>query len=254
MNTPDPHSTDRTFYDDTDYADVDLEPAKDVTVEARPAPRSTFAIRMEGRTIRDLRELAEQRGTRPTQLAREWIEERLEQERKQARSTEDDARLPGALLPSLDAIIALLVAILQKLDTAVVAPAGPTTSPMSKSIARALARVPDLELQAAFARTLVERLQNRASISVPPDVGIDFLVRSGDRCWAIEFKGADVDLTPSVEHLADAARHFDATAVLISPGSPDEKTSSMAEASGVVVRRPDELEDLLAEMSTERAG
>lgn len=298
MNTPDPHSTDRTFYDDTDYADVDLEPANDVTVEAPRAPRSTFAIRMEGRTISDLRELAEQKGTRPTQLARGWIEERLEQEQRQARSGEDDARPPRALLASLDAIIALLVAMLERLDTAADTPAvaqspgspprvsreGSMTSSMSESIARSFTRwanfdqaarqevsywrnrpprpplalrhdpVANLELQAAFARMVVERLQDRASISVPPDVGVDFLVKSGDRCWAIEFKSADVDLTPSLEHLAHAAKHLNATAVLVSPSAPDEKMSSMAEVSGVVVRRPDELEDLLAEMAMEWAG
>lgn len=239
MNAADPDASDRTFYDDTDYADIDLQPADDVTVEARRAPRSTFAIRMDGRIIDALRELADQRGTRPTQLAREWIEERLEHERRPTPSGGGRAGPADPLLTSLDRVIALFASGVPPFRSDLVFRHGP---------------VADLEIQAAFARMVADRLQDRASISVRPDVGIDLLVEGRNRRWAIEFTSAGVDLTPSFETLAGAAKHRAATAVLVSPGPSDERTRSLAEVWGVVVRRPDELDDLVGEMSMELAG
>jgi hypothetical protein len=80
MSESDPLAEQRAFYDDTDYSEVQLEPAEDVQVVHRPAPRSTFAVRLDGETIEQLRQVAQRKGTRPTQLVRDWVVERLASE------------------------------------------------------------------------------------------------------------------------------------------------------------------------------
>lgn len=80
MSEFDPMAEQRAFYDDTDYSEVQLEPAEDVQVVHRLAPRSTFAVRLDGETIEQLRQVAKRKGTRPTQLVRDWIVERLDSE------------------------------------------------------------------------------------------------------------------------------------------------------------------------------
>lgn len=76
----DPRAKERVMVDETDYADLDLESADDVHVARGPAPLSTFAVRLDGETIEQLRRLAETQGARPTQLVRRWIEQRVQME------------------------------------------------------------------------------------------------------------------------------------------------------------------------------
>ena len=82
MSNIDPRAAERTSYDDTAFDEVDLTLAEDVRVARRPGPRSTFALRLDGDTIEQLREVAIRYHTRPTQLARDWIIERLEREKQ----------------------------------------------------------------------------------------------------------------------------------------------------------------------------
>jgi len=82
MSEFDPMAEQRAFYDDTDYSEEQLEPAEDVQVVHRLAPRSTFAVRLDGATIEQLRQVAQRKGTRPTQLVREWVVERLDSEQQ----------------------------------------------------------------------------------------------------------------------------------------------------------------------------
>jgi hypothetical protein len=81
MSDTDPRAAERHLVDETDFGDVDLEEAVGVEIDRRVQPRSTFAIRLDGETIDALREVASRYKTRPTQLAREWIIERLRHER-----------------------------------------------------------------------------------------------------------------------------------------------------------------------------
>jgi hypothetical protein len=61
----------------------DLPVATDVVIDRGPGPKSAFAVRLETDVIEQLRALAADAGVGPTQLARQWIVERLEVERGQ---------------------------------------------------------------------------------------------------------------------------------------------------------------------------
>lgn len=73
--TTDPRAAERAEVDAIDWADVDLK-----LEPYRPPPLLTFALRLDVKTIRRLREVSRRQQKRPTQLVREWIVERLEAE------------------------------------------------------------------------------------------------------------------------------------------------------------------------------
>jgi hypothetical protein len=221
MNETDPRAAERSFYDDTDYAELDLQPADDVSVARRPEPRSTFALRLDGATIDLLRELAERRGTRPTQLARRWLVERLEIEQG------------GSARPRLEERVAELERRVDRV-TGGEASEGP---------------VAEFEAQAAVTRRLLQRVGKQASVELSPEAGIDLVVRSGDRAWVIEFKSAAVDLVPTIEHVASAATRLSARPVLVSPHLTEADAATLSRSSGVLVTPPSGVDELVTEIA-----
>jgi hypothetical protein len=238
----DPLAAERKLVDETDYADLDLELAEDVEV-VPPAvgPRSTFALRLDGSTIEELRQVAEQQGTRVTQLAREWLVERLAREQRDTRRLEQRV---ADLEDRLERFVGLaerggqLAAWLEGddyVDDLVIA---------------------DLEAQVVVARELLRRLRGGAlsqscTVEVPSEVGADLVVRNGDRSWVIEFKAGAADLTPSFAHVRRLGRQLGARPVLVAPnhaGDRGDEGEPPEAGAGVLVTRPDQLDDLVAEI------
>jgi predicted transcriptional regulator len=231
MNETDPRDAERSFYDDTDYADVDLELAEDVQVVRQPAPRSTFALRLDGSTIERLRELARRRGRRPTQLAREWLIERLEREQQGAGEDRFEGRLAD-------------------LERAFVRLTGSYSRGTKLFPSKDADLVAELEARAMVARELWQRLDIAATVEASADAGADLLVRHGERTWVIEIKSRTADLIPSFQHVLTLAAQLNARPVLVSPQLPSKDVEALSRASGVFVARPDKLDDLLAEIAS----
>lgn len=238
MNETDPRGAERAFYDDTDYADVDLELADDVQVARHPEPRSTFALRLDASTIERLRDLASRRGARPTQLAREWIVQRLVQEQQGAPEGSS-----GPQLSRLEGRVA-------DLERAFVSLSGSHTPGTTVSSSKDADLVADLEARALVARELRQRLDASSTVETPPDAGADLVVRHGGRTWVIEITSGTVDLGPSFQHVLTLAQRLNARPVLVSPQLPGTDVEALSSSSGVLVARPDELDDLLAEIAS----
>lgn len=84
------------FFDHTDITDIwdQLEPA---TLEASKLKSVTFAIRLDPRTVKVIRALAEREHIGPTQLVRSWILDRLQLEAKMGALAEPTTSLPNHL-------------------------------------------------------------------------------------------------------------------------------------------------------------
>jgi hypothetical protein len=199
-------------------------------------PRSTFALRLDGSTIEELRQVAEQQGTRVTQLAREWLVERLAREQRDTRRLEQRV---ADLEDRLERFVGLaerggqLAAWLEGddyVDAQVIA---------------------DLEAQVVVARELLRRLRGGATVEVPSEVGADLVVRNGDRSWVIEFKAGAADLAPSYAHVRRLGRQMGARPVMVAPnraGNQGGEGEPPEAGAGVLVARPDQLDDLVAEI------
>lgn len=94
----DPMKTERDWYDATDF-DVSKMRRVHLRRSAGAGPLSTFAIRLEGEVIDQLRQVAERDGIGPTQLVREWILDRLAVE-SQAAANDNDPAHRSALVRS----------------------------------------------------------------------------------------------------------------------------------------------------------
>ena len=262
MNETDPRSAERSFYDETDYADVDLEVAENVRVTRQPAPRSTFALRLDGSTIDQLRELARRRGTRPTQLAREWLIERLAQERREApmpeviqpadqsfgeaRHEENVGEVDRGQITSGNRLEDRIA----NLERAFVNLTGSYARGATLSASRDADLVSMLEARAQVARELRQRLDPAATVEAPADAGADLVVRRGRRTWVIEIEHHAVDILPSFQHVLSVATQLNATPVLVSPQVPSEDIEVLSKSSGVFVARLDKLDGLLAEITS----
>jgi len=239
MTETDPRAEERAFYDDTDYAELDLERAEDVQVARRPEPRSTFALRLDAKTIEQLRDVAQRYGTRPTQIARDWIVERLERYEQTQASPE-------------------LSADMRRLNDRIDALEGHMNLIASRSYARGTVVSPThdvdviagLEAQVQVARELIQRLDDFVSVEVPPEAGADLLVRRSERSWLLEFKAGDVDLVPSFKHITSLAKRLKARPVLVSSAPKGVEVEAMALSSGVLVTTPDDLDELVNEIVT----
>ena len=234
-NSVDPLAADRAFYDETDFADVDLQLAEDVQiVPPKSGPRSTFAIRLHGETIEELRVIAERQGTGPTKLARHWLEERLVQEQRGPRRRSLEQRV--------DDLEGRLELLLTRARHRGVLAAWLEDEPRDEAL------LADLEAQTVVARELLRRLGGAVSVAVPSEAGADLVVRSGDRSWVIEFKAGAVDLDPSFTHLRELGERLGARPVLVTPDR-DPVDVERESADGIVlVTRPEQLDDLVAEI------
>jgi CopG antitoxin of type II toxin-antitoxin system len=92
----------RRFWDETSLTEV--EGIEEVEVERLARPKVAFAIRLDPETVKALRDAAHARGMHPTQLARQWVVERLDLE-------DDIGDLPGAdMAGALERVIHRVVA------------------------------------------------------------------------------------------------------------------------------------------------
>jgi hypothetical protein len=275
--------SERVFYDETDYADVDLQLAEDVKVVRERGPRSTFALRLDGGTIDQLRLVAERVGVRPTQLARRWLVERLNDELRRSDEfvpgTTPGTRDASAAMATISKAIAESVAesvtaavhdardaariVLEELQRALQAASSREFGLISGSWERGVSVLPtgnldadlatgliaQLDAQANFARMLIQSLGEDISVEVPPDAGADLMVRRGERSWICQFKSGTQDVIPAFTHLAAAARRLHATPVLVSPlaGSPD--LAAITESADALVVSPRDLGTFVREIA-----
>lgn len=239
MTERDPLEDERAFYDDTDYAELEMEPADDVKVVHRPAPRSTFALRLDANTIQELREVAQRYGTRPTQVARDWLVERLEREREMPERSERKV--------DIDRLEQRFGALERRLNYYITGSYARGTPLRPGHDVDVLA---GLNAQAIFARELLLRLADDVSVEVPPDPGADLLVRGGDRSWVFQFKGGSADVIPSFKHIASLAKRLKARPVLVSSQPASVELEAMAISSGVLVTSPDDIHRLIDEIGT----
>lgn len=237
MTETDPRADERAFYDNTDYSEIDLERADDIEVVRVPGPRSTFAIRLDGNTIEQLREVSRRYGTRPTQIAREWLVERLEKERQQTTGPEPRTEALG-----LEDRVA-------SLETRLNYYTGSHARGTALSPGRDIDVIAGLEAQTVVARELIQRLPDSVSVEVPADPGADLIVRAGDRSWVIQFKSGTADLVPSFKHLITLAKRLKARPVLVSLHVTTLEVETMARSSGVLVTTPTDLDDLVGEIA-----
>jgi hypothetical protein len=75
----------REFWDTHSFDEI--EGVEEIEVERSPNPKITFAIRLDPETVRLIRDVAQAKGERPTQMVREWLIERAKLERDVARFT-----------------------------------------------------------------------------------------------------------------------------------------------------------------------
>lgn len=239
MTETNPQPDEQALYDDMDYADLDLERAEDVHVVRRPGPRSTFAIRLDGKTIQELRDVAGRYGTRPTQIAREWLVERLGEERRRGMGPER----PSDVRRLEDRVAGLETRLAHYLEVGY-APGIPRSSAHDVDV------IAGFDAQALFARELVQRLATFVSVEVPADPGADLIVRRGDRSWVFQFKSGAVDLAPSFKHLVTLAKRLKARPVLVTPQPASPEIEAMALSSDVLVTTPNDLDDLVSEITS----
>ena len=111
----DPMKAQREWYDSTDLDYTKLRRVQ-LRRTAGAAPLSTFAVRLEGEVIDELRRIAAERGVGATQLVREWILERLATEGDEGPSSQrgvarqalgvSEADLVAALRPLVHEMVA----------------------------------------------------------------------------------------------------------------------------------------------------
>jgi hypothetical protein len=100
------------FWDTHDLETLSPDELEEIKVQRpeRP-PTSTFAIRLDQRTIEVIRYIAKARGLGPTQLVRSWVLERLSLERKAGRLADTTTEFPQELERSMrDDIVRALLA------------------------------------------------------------------------------------------------------------------------------------------------
>jgi hypothetical protein len=84
------------FWDDTDLERLSPDEYQEVTTSRPDRPLSaTYAVRFDPKTVELLRHVARIHNRRPTQLARDWILERLQLERTVGALAEPTGRYPS---------------------------------------------------------------------------------------------------------------------------------------------------------------
>jgi hypothetical protein len=101
----------KSVRDSYDRGDIDYTNLRRVHLRRTPGAgaRSTFAVRLEGEVIEQLRRVAADHGIGPTQLVREWILERLDAE-SQTSAPAQRVALSEADLATLRPLIQEIVA------------------------------------------------------------------------------------------------------------------------------------------------
>ncbi|MDQ6617095.1 MAG: hypothetical protein M3083_20715 [Actinomycetota bacterium] len=211
MTESDPRAAERAYYDETDFADVDLVLANDVRVVSRPAPRSTFALRLDSHTIEQLRLAAARRGTLPTQLARDWLVECLQREQSPSARSKDLGD------SDVDQIRERLDGLEWRLEHASGSYAqGTTIAPAHDvDVIRPADVLAEIEERTRLTREVIERLGDQVNYELPSDAGADLLVRRGNRAWVFQFKCGPIDVIPSFNNVVSVAKRLQAQPVLV---------------------------------------
>ena len=242
MTDSDPRAAERAYYDDTDFADVELVPARDVEVVPRHAPRSTFALRLDPETIEDLRLAAARRGKLPTQLARDWLTECLRRERVSSERSkglsDSDAEELRQRLDDLEWRFEHAVG--SYAQRTIIAPTHDV------DVIRPADAIAEIEERARLTREVIERLGDQVLYELPSDAGADLLVRRGDKSWVFQFKCGTIDVIPSFNNVVTAARRLRAQPVLVVPGgSQNPRVEHPVGVSDVLISSERELLELL---------
>jgi hypothetical protein len=211
MTDSDPRAAERAYYDDTDLADVDLVPANDVRVVSRPAPRPTFALRLDSHTIEQLRLAAVRRGTLPTQLAREWLVECLKREQSPSVPSE------GLGDSDVDQMRERLDGLEWRLDhaTGTTPRAGRLLQPMMLISSGQPMFLLRSRNDFRLTREVIERLGDQVDYELPSHAGADLLVRRGHQAWVFSFKCGPIDVISAFNSVVSVARRLQAHPVLV---------------------------------------